>query len=125
MIALHDIPVLKGSVIVAPASHVEPFILTQEDKAAAEGSIQHSVPKQLVDKYSELSVPLARGDVIIAHMHLFHKSGVNESGMFRFSAIARYHTITSDDYIASRGPKQWNQYDLEKFKALGDKLLDL
>ena len=125
-VPLHDISKNMGPLTICPKSHKEKFIFTEKKKISKGGSIDIKVPSKLVDKYKAKIIPIEEGSIILAHMHLFHKSGKNVSKQFRFSFVARYHIGTSEDYLPGmKINTKWNSYEKNKFKKFGDTLSDL
>tara|TARA_B100000686_G_scaffold331260_1_gene394550 strand:+ start:5555 stop:6424 length:870 start_codon:yes stop_codon:yes gene_type:complete len=123
---LHDVSKKMGALVVCPKSHKERFVVNKKQQRIGKGSIDIKVPDNLIKKYQDKKIPIKAGSIIFSHLHLFHKSGNNLSNKFRFSFVARYHNAASKDYLPGmKINTKWNNYDIEKFKLLGDDLSDL
>ena len=105
-IAMQDTPARLGALNICPGSHrqglVEPEQAAKDDYETTE---QRAVPQDLVDKYEPAMAELKKGDMLIIHMNVFHRSGDNMSDRFRFSALARYHRIMASDFVPARAAR--------------------
>ena len=99
-IALQDITKENGALVVCPGSHNAGFIEPlKTDKKHYTTSEQLVVPQVEVEKYEAHSINLEAGDVLFLNMNLFNKSGYNQSNGIRFSALARFHNVATDDFV--------------------------
>ena len=99
-IALQDITEENGALVVCPGSQSAGFIEpVKTNKTHYTSSKQLVVPQKELKKYKAQSINLKAGDVLFINMNLFHKSGHNRSGGIRFSALARFHNVATDDFV--------------------------
>jgi len=99
-IALQDIREENGALVVCPGSHESGFIEpVKADKKHYTTSEQLVIPQTEVERYETQTINLTAGDVLFINMNLFHKSGYNKSKSIRFSALARFHNVATDDFV--------------------------
>ncbi len=119
-IALQDTSAELGALNVCPGSHREGLIEPEQtSKDDYETTEQRAVPQPLVDKYPHTIAELGKGDMLIIHMNMFHRSGTNMSDRFRFSALCRYHRIMTSDFVPFGLLYQFNDFMAERARRAG------
>ncbi|MHA1564884.1 MAG: phytanoyl-CoA dioxygenase family protein [Alphaproteobacteria bacterium] len=114
-IAMQDTPIRLGALNVCPGSHREGLVKPEQtNKDDYESTEQRAVPQRLVDKYQPAMAELKKGDMLVIHMNVFHRSGDNMSDSFRFSALARYHRIMAPDFVPFGLLYQFNDFMAER-----------
>lgn len=102
-ISLIDLTPQHGPLEILPGSQsvgrIEVKSSGKEDTVSSE---QYKVPQDMIDRFKGESVLLNAGDAIFFNFDLIHRSGFNSSDMFRFTAIARYHRMLTEDFKAGR-----------------------
>ena len=114
-IPMHEMTPELGSIFICPQSHREGALPFETDgKKDYITSAQKRVPDEFLDRYEPLQVLAAEGAAVFMNMDLFHRSGDNASGAFRFSFNIRYHRMSTDDFLPGRDEYRPNQHMLEK-----------
>jgi ectoine hydroxylase-related dioxygenase (phytanoyl-CoA dioxygenase family) len=102
-VALKQVTIEEGALEILPGSHrlgrIE-VARTGGDSAIA--SVQYRVPDRYTAGATPLAVPLEAGDAIFFNFDLIHRSGSNVSNGLRFTAIARFHRMFTDDFVPGR-----------------------
>jgi hypothetical protein len=99
----------NGSVIIAEGSHMEGYIKTDLKKKNDKFSSQQRIIDEKVVKKYKLSQPkINKGDVCIMHFNTLHKSGLNSTNKFRFTAIGRFHFTSTPGFKPFRYKIQLN-----------------
>ncbi len=94
-----------GPMIVCRGSHENggkalPYSYSKEE----DGVSQFSVSDDIAARYEQVPCAIRRGDAVLFHRSLIHKTGDNRSGMPRASLIVRYFNLFSDpDYEPTLG----------------------
>lgn len=102
-IPMHDMVESVGPVTFCRGSHLRGRItIDSSGKGDYETSEQFRIPEQEVAKFDPVSAICEAGDAVFFHMDVFHRSGINTSERFRFSCGARFHRMTSDDFVPGR-----------------------
>ncbi len=119
-IALQDTPTQLGALNVCPGSHREGLVAPEQTaKDDYETTEQRAVPQDLVAKYQPAMAELKKGDMLVIHMNVFHRSGDNLSDRFRFSALARYHRIMTPDFVPFGLLYQFNDFMAARARQAG------
>jgi ectoine hydroxylase-related dioxygenase (phytanoyl-CoA dioxygenase family) len=101
-ISMKDVALENGPLEILPGSHALGRIeVSGTDKNDINTSEQYRVPLEYVQRFSPEQVPLSAGDAILFNFDLIHRSGFNSSGLFRFTAIARYSDCPISSYADS------------------------
>jgi phytanoyl-CoA hydroxylase len=112
---LNKATIENGAIHVRMGSHEEGLMkLKPEKKKDASHTTKFIIPKDIVDKYKDITVELNPGDAVFFNMLTFHRSGENVSNGLRFSIQCRYHTATADDYIPFELINYYNPFIKEK-----------
>lgn len=90
-IPIFDAGKKNGSILLAEESHKEGYIETKLKKKDKFSSEQRTINKKRVKKYKIILPKINRGDACIVHFNILHKSGVNLTNNFKYTAIGRYH----------------------------------
>ena len=62
------------------------------------GSLQRTIPINLINRFKSFSYEMKMGDMLFMNMDMVHRSGLNLSNKFRFSALCRFHKIVGNDF---------------------------
>jgi hypothetical protein len=86
-----DLQTEDGPMIVARGSHKEifPYSFSKEPN----GVTQFSVDDDIADRFEHVPCSIGRGDAVLFHRDLLHKTGENSSGNPRVSVVIRYFDI--------------------------------
>jgi ectoine hydroxylase-related dioxygenase (phytanoyl-CoA dioxygenase family) len=102
-ITMRDLTHEHGPLEILPGSHTLGRIDVQSTgKNDAVTSEQFRVPADFVERFTPEKTLLNAGDAIFFNFDLIHRSGFNASNFFRFTAIARYHRMLTEDFKAGR-----------------------
>ena len=105
-IPLIDIPQTLGPLKALKKSHLDGkaanYDINQNISIDKLSSHKHNINKDIIDKYTSLSLPVELGDVIYISMNLIHASGDNISNKIRFSGQGRFYNILSDTFPPGR-----------------------
>lgn len=100
---LHDVAVEHGPVLVCSGSHKLGLLdVPSSGKENYTTSEQYRVPQDRLEAFEPFSVVASAGDVLLFHMNLFHRSGLNMSSVIRFVAGVRFHRMLTPDFIPGR-----------------------
>jgi hypothetical protein len=120
-VALQDITEEMGALHFSVGSHraglIEPETGMKRDYHTTE---QRAVPAEAVARYPEARGACRKGDVVLIHMDVFHRSGHNMSDRIRFSALFRYHRMLADDYVPFGLLYQYNPYMIDRAKMVAE-----
>ena len=78
-----------------------------------------------MDSKEEVSMPVHAGDAVFIDMLIFHKSGLNVSNRFRFTAITRFHDASRDDFIPFLSIERYNGYVKKLLEETGEDCSDV
>lgn len=82
----------NGSLVVCKGSHkskVHQHIINPDDSY----NYRYIVDKKEVSKYEEVHIEVQRGEFLLFHSNLIHRSGDNSSGNVRITLIGLYHDV--------------------------------
>ncbi len=100
---MQNLSIDHGPIEVCPGSHRAGRIeVASSGKKDYRTSQQYEVPDDLVARHDVVPVLAQAGDAVLFHMDLFHRSGRNTSGEFRFTAATRYHRMLTEDFVPGR-----------------------
>ncbi len=120
-IPLTNVTEEMGAIHVSPKSHLEGQLkLTSNKKQDTSYTTQIPVPKDFIEKYDDVIVPINSGDAVFFNMLLFHRSGQNISNEIRFAVQGRFHTSTKEDFIPFDLINYYNPYIKEKLEKKYD-----
>lgn len=86
-----DLAADDGPMIVARGSHREIYPYTFEKEP--NGVTQFSVADEIAERFEQVPCAIARGDAVVFHRDMLHKTGENLSGQPRVSVVIRYFNI--------------------------------
>ena len=102
-ITMRDNTLDNGPLEILPGSQTLGRIdVPSTGKTDALTSEQFFIPLDLTTSFTAERAVLNAGDAIFFNFDLIHRSGANVSEFFRFTAIARYHRMLTDDFKAGR-----------------------
>lgn len=101
-VPMHDFPAEVGPVWVALGSHRHGRVDVESVKSSAIASEQLAVPATHIDGLRQVQATASRGDAYFMHMDAVHKSGLNSSDRFRWTAIVRFHRMFTEDFKPGR-----------------------
>jgi hypothetical protein len=96
---LGDVTADMGAVMVCTGSHRGQKIAVEEVASGELHSRQLRIPDTVAQRYPIAQLPADDGDAIFMNMATIHRSGINSSRRMRFSALARFHRMRSDDFV--------------------------
>ena len=99
-IPMQDSTANNGTPQVLIGSHKEGKLDSNIHQDSKVSAIQHEIDTMSTykKKYMSKSINTNYGDIGFFNMNLIHRSGTNSSESIRYTAIARYHRITSKDF---------------------------
>ena len=110
-IPLTDVVLKMGPPQLCPGSHAEGFLApSSAGKPDYITSEQFELPPEAVARYETAGSAIKLGDALFFNMLLFHRSGENLSGRFRFAVQGRYHIATAEDFVPFRPIASYNQF---------------
>ena len=83
---------------IADGSHKEGYIKTNLKKDDKFSSEQRTINEKVVKKYKKIQPKINKGDACIIHFNTLHKSGLNLTKKFRFTAIGRFHFTSTPGF---------------------------
>lgn len=90
----YDLTPECGSMLVARGSHKQ-YIDCQ--KQSQQGGVTHmEIDEQVVKRFDVVPCTLKRGDAIIFHQNIIHKTGVNHTQRPRLSGVIRYANLNTE-----------------------------
>ncbi len=95
---LSDIFFNMGPLEILSKSHKIGCFKVKKKREGKFGSLQRKLPNKITNKFILKKFEMKLGDILFMNMDTMHRSGLNFSKIFRFSAICRYHKTTSDDF---------------------------
>ncbi len=102
-ISMRDSFIENGPLEILPGSHSLGRIdVPSTGKADSITSEQFEIPFDLTTSFTAEPVLMKAGDALFFNFDLVHRSGFNASEFFRFTAIARFHRMLTDDFKAGR-----------------------
>ena len=108
---LHDVNPDSGSLTLCLGSHKENIHQNIEINKGNESN-NYIINDEDVKKFKILKTTVNSGAAIISPMNLVHKSGDNLTNNFRFTFVARYYCVSSNDYLPG-----YNQFKLSKLAS--------
>ena len=108
-IPLLDAEIDKGALEIKPKSQSEKNIYIVKKKYKKFQSPQLIVPDTSLAKYETLKVPIKKNQCLAMYANLFHKSGNNFSNKVRFTIIARFNKILSNDFYIFKKTKAFDE----------------
>ncbi len=108
---LHDVNPESGSLTICLGSHKKNIIQNIELNDGNESN-RYIINDEDIKKFKVLKTTINAGAAIISPMNLVHKSGDNLTNNFRFTFVARYYCVSSNDYLPG-----YNQFKLSKLAS--------
>ena len=111
-IPLSDITQDLGRLQICPKSHHEGELKVVRNHNTPSDTSTVAVDEikpEYIAKYSKMYVDIKRGDALFFDTRLFHKSGVNNSNLMRFSCQTRFSIITEKDFVPFRETKTYKK----------------
>ena len=105
-IPLYDCRLKQGALRVLPYSHLEKKIVhdIHYEDPIKKRQKRAIVPKNITDKYNEISLDSEKGDLTFQNFNLIHRSGDNETYNYvRYSVVVRYSNLFARDFL----PVSW------------------
>ena len=97
-IPLLDAKIDKGALDIKPKSQCEKNIFTIKKKLKKFQSPQLTVPDIALQRYQTKKIPVKKNNILALYANLFHKSGLNISNKIRFTIVARFNKILTNDF---------------------------
>jgi len=95
---LEDVKRINGALKILPRSH-KTGVLETNDNIPKIGHAQYVPKKKYLSKFSEFTVEMDYGNVLLFPKTLVHKSGENLSDVPRLSLIAHYHNPLAKNFF--------------------------
>jgi len=98
---IRNTTIKNGTIQVAIGSHKE-GIAKQSWNEIEGRATQILVDSEIVNKYEQVSVEMALGELLIFSGYLAHKSGTNLSDQYRYSLVGMYHDVSKLEFETPR-----------------------